>query len=192
MNAALRARSILANPAVEWTRIEKESGDPAYLLTGYVGLLALVPAVFGFVGACVVGAVVPGAGLVRAPIFDGLFGAIFGYVMTCATVLVLGLLIDLLAPLFGARRNFDNAFKLAVYSYTPVWLAGIFLLAPGLRFLALTGFYGVYILGKGLPRLIKSPEHKVPIYTAVIVACASALTVISAAAQHALFGLAAF
>ena len=71
----------------------------------------------------------------RAPILEGFFGAVFGYVMTCATVLVLGFLIDLLAPMFGARRDFGSAFKLAVYSYTPVWLAGIFLLAPGLRFL---------------------------------------------------------
>lgn len=188
MNAAWRAQAILADPGAEWARIEKESGEAAYLLTSYVALLALVPAVFGFIGACVVGAVVPGVGLVRAPISDGLFGAVFGYVLTCATVLVLGLLIDLLAPMFGGRRDFGNAFKLAVYSYTPVWLAGIFLLAPGLRFLGLTGFYGAYILWMGLPRLMKSPGSSVPTYAAVIVACACALTLITAAAQHALFG----
>ena len=37
--------------------------------------------------------------------------------------------------MFGGRADFDSAFKLAVYSFTPVWLAGIFLLVPGLRFL---------------------------------------------------------
>jgi hypothetical protein len=192
MNAAWRVRTILADPSAEWMRIEKESGDAAYLLTSYVAPLALIPAVFGFIGACVVGAVAPGAGLVRMPLFDGLFGAVFGYVMTCATVLVLGLLIDLLAPMFGARRNFDSAFKLAVYSYTPVWLAGIFLLAPGLRFLGLLGFYGAYILWMGLPRLMKAAAHRVSTYAAVIVACACALTLAAAAAQHALFGPAAF
>ncbi len=192
MNAAWRAQAILADPADEWTRIENESGDAAYLLTSYVVLLALIPAVFGFIGACVVGTVVPGVGAVRAPIFDGLFGAAFGYVMTCATVLLLGLLINILAPRFGGRRNFDSAFKLAVYSYTPVWLAGVCLLAPGLRFLGLTGFYGAYILWRGLPRLMKSPAQKVPTYAAVIVACACALTAITAAAQHALFGSAGF
>ena len=188
MNAALRAKAMLADPAAEWTRIEKESGDAAYLLTGYVALLALIPALFGFIGACVVGAVVPGVGSVRAPIFDGLFGAVLGYVMTCATVLLLGLLIDALAPTFGGRRDFDSAFKLAVYSYTPVWLAGIFLLAPGLRFLGLTGFYGVYILWRGLPRLMKTPAARVPPYAAVIVAGACALILLTAAARHALFG----
>jgi len=192
VNAALRAKAMLADPSAEWTRIEKEPGDVAYLLTSYVASLALIPAVFGFIGACVVGVVVPGTGLVRASIMDGLFGAVFGYVVTCATVLVLGLLIHLLAPMFGGRRDFDSAFKLAVYAYTPVWLAGIFLLAPGLRFIGLTGFYGAYILWTGLPRLIKAPERKVLSFTAVIVACTFVLTLVSGAAQRALFGPAAF
>ncbi|MGB7102168.1 MAG: Yip1 family protein [Xanthobacteraceae bacterium] len=192
MNAALRAKAILSDPAAEWMRIEKESGDAAYLLSSYVAVLALIPAVFGFVGACIVGAVVPGRGLVRASIVDGLFGAVFGYVVTCATVLMLGLLIRLLAPLFGGRGDFNNSFKLAVYAYTPVWLAGISLLAPGVRFLGLTGFYGAYILWTGLPQLIKIPERKVLSFTAVIVGCGFVLAMIGSIAQRRLFGSALF
>ena len=188
MNAAWRAQAILADPAGAWARIETEPGDAANLVTSYVVLLALIPAVFSFIGACVVGTIVPGVGVVRAPILDGLFRAVFGYVTTCATVLLLGLLINAFAPRFGGRRNFDSAFKLAVYSYTPVWLAGIFLLAPGLRFLGLAGFYGAYILWCGLPRLMKTPARRVPPYAAVIVVGACALTLIAAAARHALFG----
>ncbi len=192
MNVAWRAHAILADPSAEWSKIENESGDPAYLLTGYVALLAVVPAVCGFIGACLVGVALPGTGVVRAPILEGLFGAVFGYVMTCVAVLVLGLLIDLFAPMFGGRRDFGSAFKLAVYSYTPVWLAGIFLLAPGLRFLTLTAFYGAYIAWQGLPLLMKTPQANVPGYAAVIVGCACALTLLTAAAQHGLFGLGAF
>ena len=118
----------------EWVRIEKEPDDLAYLLLGYVALLALVPAVFGFIGACFVGAVVPGRGLVHASMFDAVFGAIFGYVLSFVIVALLGLFIDLVAPQYGGRRDFASAFRLAVYSYTPVWFTGIFLLLPGLRF----------------------------------------------------------
>jgi len=188
VNAALRAAAMLFDPRAEWARIERETGDPAFVLSRYVALLALVPAVFGFVGASIIGVVVPGAGVVRTPIVDGLFGAIFGYVMTCATVLLLGLIIDLLAPLFGGRRDFDSAFKLAVYSFTPVWLAGIFLVLPGLRFLVLTGCYGAYILWLGLPRLTKSLKQRSHDFTALIVVCAFALTYLTAAAQRAVFG----
>jgi hypothetical protein len=192
MNAALRAQAILAAPAAAWTRIETESGDAADLFNRYVAQLALIPVLSGFIGACVVGAVVPGVGLVRSPIFDGLFGAVFGYVMTCATVIVLAIGINFLAPMFGGRRDFSSAFKVAVYSYTPVWLTGIFLLAPGLRFIGLTGLYGGYLLSLGVPVLMKVPEQRVPAFTAVIVACAGALVFIAAALQHGLFGTAAF
>jgi hypothetical protein len=188
VNVAWRVRSILRDPSGAWQEIEREPGDAASLLAGYVAWLALVPAVFGFIGAFVVGAVVPGAGSVRAPLMMSLSGAVFGYVASCATVLVLGLVIELLAPLFGGRRDFTNAFKLAVYAYTPVWLAGIFTVAPGLRFLGLFGLYGAYILWTGLPVLMKAPEQKVLTFTALTVVCAGALTLGATAAQHALFG----
>jgi hypothetical protein len=192
MNTALRAHAILADPAAEWTKIEVEPGDVAHLLTGYVAVLALIPAISGFVGACVIGVVVPGGATLRAPVLEGLFGAVFAYVMTCAAVLVLALVINLAVPMFASRRGFDSAFKLAVYSYTPFWLAGIFLLAPGLRFLVLTGFYGVRLLWGGLPALMQTPGPKVPAYSAMIAACACVLALIIATAQQALFGLARF
>jgi uncharacterized membrane protein YeaQ/YmgE (transglycosylase-associated protein family) len=187
MNPALRVKAMLIDPFAEWSLIERESGDPAYLLSRYVAVLALIPAVFGFLGACVVGGVMPGVGVVRASLFDGGFGAIFGYVMAFIIVLVLALIIDLLAPAFGGQKDFDNALKLAVYSYTPAWLAGIFLILPGLRFLTLLGLYGAYVLLLGLPRLMKSPEQNSYAYTLVAVICAVALIAIAAVAQHAVF-----
>jgi len=190
MNVAARAHGILIDPSAEWAKIDSEPSDVVQLLTGYVAWLALIPALSGFIGACLIGVVLPDGGTLRAPVLQGLFGAAFGIVMACATVLALGLVIDLLAPLFRGRRSFERALKLAVYSYTPFWLAGIFLLAPGLRFLVVISFYGGYLLWKGLPPLMETPKAKAPAYTAVIVGCAGALTLIIAAAQHAMFGLA--
>ena len=103
-------------------------------------------------------------------------------------MLLLGLIIDLLAPLFGGRRDFENAFKLAVYSFTPLWLAGIFLLLPGLRFLLLTGAYGIYLFWLGVPRLTKVPEQHAANFTVVIVICAGGLLYCAALAQRMLFG----
>ena len=190
MKTAWRAKAMLLDPFDEWTAIERESGDAAYLLSRYVSVLALIPALSSFIAASVIGQVVPGAGLVRSSLFDGLFGAIFGYAMAFALVLLLGLIIDLLAPLFGGEKDFDSALKVAVYSYTPVWLAGIFLLLPGLRFLALTGLYGAYVLATGLPRLMKAPAQKSLTYTIVVVVCAAALTVTAVVLQRSVFGTA--
>jgi hypothetical protein len=188
MNAVVRATSIMIDPFAEWARIERDSGDPAYLMSRYVAPLALIPALFGFLGACAIGVIVPGIGLVRAGLFDGIFGAIFGYLLAFVTVLLLGLIVHLLAPLFGGRRDFVSALKLAVYSYTPVWLVGIFLLLPGLRFLMLMGFYGAYLLVIGLPPLMKTPARKSAGFAAVVVLCACVLLALAAAAQRALFG----
>jgi hypothetical protein len=187
MNAFVHAKAILVDPAAAWRGIEKDIGDPAYLLSRYVAVLALIPALSGFVGATLIGVVTP-SGVLRADFIDGLFGAIVSYATSCAIVLLLGLIIDLLAPLFGGRRDFEDAFKLAVYSFTPLWLVGIFLLLPGLRFLLLTGAYGIYLFWLGAPRLTKVPEQQAANFTAVIVICACGLLYAAALAQRMLFG----
>lgn len=188
MNVIQRATALLADPSREWQAIEREPGDPAYVLSRYVTALAAVPAVSSFVGASLVGVIEPHAATVRAPIFNGVFGAIFGYASSCLTVLLLGLILNLVAPLFAANRGFESAFKLAAYAFTPVWLAGIFLVLPGLHFLLLTGFYGAYILWLGLPRLTQAPARQSLSFAAVIVICAFALVYAAAVAQRAVFG----
>ncbi len=188
MKGVWRVIGTLTNPSAEWARIEVEPGETVALLIGTVAPLALVPAVFGFVGACVVGVIAPGKGEVRAPILDGLAAALFGYMASFAVVLVLGLVITIAAPLFGGRRSFTRALNLAVYSTIPLWLAGVFMLLPGLRFLMLSGFYGVYVLIAGLPFMTKTPQQNLLGFTALIVAFACALTFITLSAQSALFG----
>ena len=190
MKGVWRVIGILTDPFAEWARIEVEPGETIALMIGTVAPLALVPAVFGFVGACIIGAVIPGKGEVRAPILDGLAAAFFGYFASFAVVLLLGLVITIAAPLFGGRRNFARALNLAVYSYIPVWLAGVFMLLPGLRFLMLFGFYGVYILIAGLPFMTKTPQNNLLSFAALIIAFACALTFIALSAQYALFGAA--
>jgi len=87
-------------------------------------------------------------------------------------VYIIASVIDLLAARFGGQRNFANAVKLSVYSHTPLWLAGIFLLIPGLNFLLILGIYGLYLLWTGLPLLMQVPDEKALPYAAVVTACA--------------------
>lgn len=65
-----------------------------------------------------------------------------------------------------------QALKVAVYSNTPAWLAGIFVLVPALDFLQILGLYSVYLLYLGLPVLMKAPRDKAVIYTVVVVIAA--------------------
>ena len=52
--------------------------------------------------------------------------------MAIVGVLILAFIIDALAPTFGAQKNRSQALKVAVYSYTPAWIAGVLNILPAL------------------------------------------------------------
>lgn len=188
MNLIERVKAILVTPRTEWPVIEQEPGDPAYLFTNYVAILAAIPAIAGFIGASVVGISVGGLGTVRLGFFAGLFQAVLGYLLTFVGVYVMALIIDALAPTFGGQKNFPNAMKVASYFPTPFWLAGIFSIIPALSFLGILGLYGFYLLWIGLPALMKSPEQRSLGYTAAVVVSALVITIVVAVILGGLFG----
>jgi hypothetical protein len=159
MNLVDRVKAILLSPKTEWPIIEGEQGDANYLFTNYVAILAAVPAV-----AALFGYTFAGMGMGRALIF-----AIFLYVIYCVAWYVEALVIDGLAPTFGGVKNFPNALKVAAYSSTAAWLAGIFQLIPPLSILGILGLYSIYLLWLGLPLLMKSPQDRAIGYTAAVV-----------------------
>src|SRR6185436_9361167 len=92
---------------------------------------------------------------------------------------LLSLIINMLAPNFGGQKDSTLALKVAVYSFTPAWVAAVLNILPLLGVLAiLGGLYGIYLLYLGLPRLMKCPEDKAVGYTAVSVVCAIVLSIV--------------
>lgn len=172
-----RIKSILFTPDSEWKIIEPEPGNPSYLFK-YVAFLAAIPVVAGFIGFSVIGISVPVVGTIRVPIFSGIMNAIFGYILAFVVVYVVAIITDMLAPTFAGEKNFPNALKLVVYSYTPAWIAGVFLMIPGLGFLTILGLYGLYLLWKGIPLLMKSPPEKALGYAAAVVVCAALISIL--------------
>jgi hypothetical protein len=181
MDIVERVKAILLTPKTEWLVIERESGEPAYLFTNYVAILAAIPAVCGFIGMSIVGISLPLVGTVRVGIVSGIVSVIVQYLLAFAMVYVVGLIIDALAPTFNGQKDPPNALKLAVYSMTPAWLAGILSLIPGLRFLGILGLYGLYLLWVGLPSLMKAPAEKSIGYAAAVVVCAVVISLVIAA-----------
>jgi hypothetical protein len=114
----------------------------------------------------------------RTPIGTALTGALVGYVLTLIGVYVLALVIDGLAPTFDGTKSQIQALKVAAYSSTASWLAGIFALVPGLRVLGILGLYSLYLLYLGLPVLMKSPKEKALGYTVVVIIAAVVLFMI--------------
>jgi hypothetical protein len=108
---------------------------------------------------------------------SGLVAAVLMLGLAVVGVFVLSIVINALAPTFGAEKNSTQALKVAVYSYTPAWIAAALNIVPVLGILAIFGaFYGMYLLYLGLPRLMKCPEDKAIPYTAVVIICAIVLS----------------
>jgi Yip1 domain len=174
-----RIKNICLAPKTEWPVIAEETASAGSLITGYVAPLAAIGAVAGFIGGSIVGTSLPFIGTYRVPLVTGLVMAVFTFVMAIVGVFLLSIIINALAPNFGGAKNSMQAMKVAVYSYTPAWVAGALHILPPLGILAvLAAFYGLYLLYLGLPRLMKCPPDKAASYTIVVVVCAIVMTLV--------------
>jgi hypothetical protein len=178
MNLVERARMLIVQPRHEWTVIDAEPQTVQGLYTHYVLILSAIPAICGFIGFSLVGVGVIGA-TYRMPMAAGVAHLVVGYVMSLGCVYVLALAIDALAPNFGGQKSFIQALKVAAFSPTPLWLAGVFSVIPSLWIIGvLLSFYGLYLLHVGLPILMKTPEDKAIPYIAVVIMGAIVLVVV--------------
>ena len=85
----------------------------------------------------------------------------FTFVFAIIGVFILAFIINALAPTFGAQKDSNRAFKVAVYSYTPAWIAGALHILPALGVLGIiAALYGLYLLYLGLPALMKVPKKR--------------------------------
>ena len=181
MNLIDRVKRILLSPQPEWEAIDGEATTPSALYTGYIMPLAAIGPIATVIGYSVFGIRVPfSATVYRVPIGSAITSAIVTYVLTLVGVYVLSLIIDALAPTFGGTKSRIQALKVAVYAATAGWIAGIFSMVPGLRFLGILGLYSLYLLYLGLPVLMKAPKEKAVSYTVVVIIAAIVLAMIVA------------
>jgi hypothetical protein len=171
MSLIERVQPILVRPKQTWPVIAAEGGDTASIFTGYVMILAAIPAVAGFIGLTLVG--VGGFGLsYRLPILAGLVQMIVSYLLTLVMVFVLALIVNALAPTFGGTKDSLRALKLVAYGVTASFLGGIFNLIPALALLgALASLYSIYLIYTGIAVMMRCPPDKAGAYTAVVIVC---------------------
>ena len=124
-----RAMGILTKPNQEWEKIKGEQIDIVSLFMKYAVILAAIPAVAGFLGWMVIGRSYAGF-TIRMPFGRGILFLIFTYILGLAGVFLLGFIIDALAENFGASKNLDESVKIAVYSTTASWVAGVLSIIP--------------------------------------------------------------
>jgi hypothetical protein len=173
-----RAKDILLNPTDSWPVIAAERETTQSIYVPYVVVLAAIGPLAQLIGGQVFGFTAFGI-TYHPPLASALLSAVLSYGLSLATVFVLALVIDGLAPSFGGQKDQIQALKVAAYSGTAGWVAGIFGLLPALALIgALLGLYGLYLLYLGLPVLMKVPQDKALGYTVVVVIVAIVLFLI--------------
>jgi len=175
-----RVTNILMRPKAEWDVVAPERASTQGLILGYAAILAAIPAiaqaVHGLMPHCFFAVC-----YTPNPVFV-VIGAVLYYVLSLASVFLIGLIVDALAPSFGGEKNQVQAMKVAVYSWTAAWLAGVFVIVPWVGpLLSLVGLYSLYLLYLGLKQVMRSPDDKAVIYTVVVVVLAIIVFIVGGA-----------
>jgi len=193
MDLIPRIQGILLKPKDEWEKIKGEDLPVQSLFTSYAMIVAAIPAIAQFIGNGLIGRSVLSFGWYRRPIGSALLQAVLFYIFSLVTVYVLGIIINALAPTFSSKQNQNNAMKIAVFSMTAAWVAGIFYTIPFLGVLAILGaLYGFYILYLGFDAsLMDTPKEKVVGYFVVSLVVAFVLYFLISVILGAIFAVGA-
>jgi hypothetical protein len=164
-----RVKAIIITPTAEWEKIDLEKSTAQTLLRDYLAPLVAIPAVAILLHALVSAQDNP---------FHALFGAIIFYALSIVGVFLVGEVIFQLSDNFSARQDRIKAMKAAVYSSTPVWLAGIVFIAPAFDFFFVLSLWALFILYRGLAVLMKPPADKLMGYETVVIAVAVVMAIV--------------
>jgi len=191
-----RVKAILFKPKEEWTIIEAGNEPHAKVFAGYLLILALIPAAAIFFNywwtwhSAYTDAInrMSEYNKDMAFILESVkgqmpFDAKWGIIMAAEQLLLIvggayiaAAVINALSNQFGAEKNFDRAFALVAYSFTPLCVAGILYVFSSLAWIVpYVGLYGAYLLYLGaMPQLKPADDKKIACFViAVIVVLAT-------------------
>jgi hypothetical protein len=162
-----RVKGIILSPKNEWIIISTEKKITSSVFRSYLLPLSAISVVACYIGYGIVGS---NQGMF-GPIATAELGyrnAAFNFINLIISPFISAYIISFLAPFFNAEKNFAKAFKLVVYSYTPMLVASILYIIPSLSPLVLlAGIYGLYIQYLGLIPMTNVAGDKTSVYFAV-------------------------
>jgi len=194
MNLVARVQGLILKPKEEWEKIKGEPATVADLFKSYLVPIAAIPAVAQFLGFWLIGVSLPVRGTFRMSLGASLGRAVVSYILSLASVFILALIINALAPTFSSRPDQVQSLKLAAYSLAPYYVAGIFYLVPVLSFLVvLAGIYSLYVLYLGFKAgLMETPPEKIMGYFVVTLVVGIVLMLVVGLVVGAIFSLSTF
>ena len=128
--------------------------------------------------------------VVHVPFSGGVTTALLVFGFGLLGICLVAVIIDAVAPFFGAVSNRRLASAIAAYASTPIWLATVFVPFPTLwaplQVLAVS--YHTWLLYLGLRLLMKAARDRVLGYATTVVLCTILLEIVFAIVSTALGG----
>ncbi len=163
----LRIRNILLRPAREWQVIKEERTTPKEILLRHVAALAAVPPVCAVLDRILFGGRIAGS----QPLGYVVTTNLVWYLVIIANIVITSVVFTAIIASSEHRRMEREGLQLAAYSFTPLFLVPVVMIAPRLSWMIyLTIVYSVYLLTLGIRALTTAGKGRAAWLAAVSVA----------------------
>ena len=184
---------LFSHPDQEWSAIRDEKCSIGMCYVSHVLILALIPAVCGFIGTTQVGWRIGGGEVVKLTVDSALQISVLFYLAMLAAVGFMGKVIHWMAKNFGAEPDLSKCVVMAAYTATPLFLVGLMGLYPTMWLVMLVGLvavgYTVYLLYTGIPIVMNIPKEQGFIFASAVLTAGLVLLVATLAVSVVLWSL---
>lgn len=185
--------ALFANPKAAWIAIREQRYSVVECYTRHTLILALIPAVAGFIGTTQIGWQIGTSHVVRITAASGIRIAVLYYLSMLVAVYSVGWVIHWMGKTYGADQPFSQCLALASFTATPLFLIGIMQLYPILWLNLILGLpalgYTVYIFYTGVPVMMQIPEERGFLLSSAVMAFGLVALVAMLAATAILWGV---
>lgn len=174
-----KVQGLLLTPNDTLPKMKEEKQTMSDIIM-YVCVLAVIMFVAYFIGF---GIIASWHWISGKLIIKVLFTGIFLVALFVGAVVVVGYIIDMLAPNFEGKKDIISAMKTSAALFTPFFIAGILFILmfrfPWIRWIFyIVALYGVFILYLALPIMMENPEDKTVVYTVVTAIAAFGVSIL--------------
>ena len=165
---------LFTDPAHAWEDIREQQKSRGKTSVGHVFVLALIPAISGYIGTTQVGWRIGVGDPIRITGDSAFAIAVIYYLALLVGVFTIGWVIHLLGKAYEVVKPLPLCIALAAYTATPLFLIGIMQVYPVLWLNMLLGLpalaYTVYLLYSGLPIMMEIPTERGFLYSSAVLA----------------------
>jgi hypothetical protein len=167
---------MLTQPRREWEVINGEFTKAPAIFRNYVLPVSAIPPAAYLLGAVLFQEQGTLFGTLETTVGAAAQDAVIRYLCGLLGVFLLGVAIELVAPVLSGQANRVQGIKVAAYASTPAWLFGVLAVVPRLgRYSIVGALWTLYLVYAGAPLLMKVPRERAAVFGLVAAAATAVI-----------------